>query len=78
MSAGVVGFDEALGIVQWQAAGLRGLVGEPVPLLDCPGRVLAEAVVADRDQPPFDRSTRDGFAVRASETGDGVELQVEG
>jgi molybdopterin molybdotransferase len=28
------------------------------------GRVLAEPVRADRDQPPFARSTRDGFAVR--------------
>ena len=29
--------------------------------------MLAEEVRADRDQPPFDRSTRDGFAVRAAE-----------
>ncbi len=29
------------------------------------GRVLAEDVVADRDYPPFHRSTRDGFAVRS-------------
>ena len=38
-------------------------------LLACGDRVLAEAVLADRDQPPFDRSTRDGFAVRAAEFG---------
>lgn len=31
--------------------------------------VLAEDIVADRDFPPFDRSTRDGYAVRASDTG---------
>jgi molybdopterin molybdotransferase len=31
------------------------------------GRVLAGPVVADRDYPPFDRSTRDGFAVRAAD-----------
>ena len=31
------------------------------------GRVLAEPIVADRDYPPFDRSTRDGFAVRAAD-----------
>ena len=30
-------------------------------------RVLAATVLADRDYPPFDRSTRDGFAVRAAE-----------
>jgi molybdopterin molybdotransferase len=32
------------------------------------GRVLAESVQADRDYPPFPRSARDGFAVRASDT----------
>ena len=42
------------------------------------GRVLAEAVVADRDQPPFDRSTRDGFAVRAGDAWQGPWLAVAG
>lgn len=42
-------------------------VGESLPLQQALGRVLAEAVVADRDYPPFDRSTRDGFAVRAAD-----------
>lgn len=32
------------------------------------GRVLAEDVHADRDYPPFNRSTRDGFAVRSQDT----------
>jgi molybdopterin molybdotransferase len=31
------------------------------------GRILAENVVADRDLPPFNRATRDGFAVRAAD-----------
>jgi molybdopterin molybdotransferase len=31
------------------------------------GRILAEPVHSDRDYPPFDRSTRDGFAVRAAD-----------
>jgi molybdopterin molybdotransferase len=31
------------------------------------GRVLAEAVICDRNYPPFDRSTRDGYAVRSSD-----------
>jgi molybdopterin molybdotransferase len=31
------------------------------------GRVLAQEVIADRDYPPFDRSTRDGYALRAVE-----------
>lgn len=31
------------------------------------GRILAEEVIADRNYPPFDRSTRDGFALRAAD-----------
>jgi len=40
---------------------------EILPLGSVRGRVLAEDLVADRDYPPFHRSTRDGFAVRAAE-----------
>src|SRR5262249_12888377 len=36
-------------------------------MLEAAGRVLAEPVIADRDYPPFDRSARDGFAVRAAD-----------
>jgi molybdopterin molybdotransferase len=32
------------------------------------GRILAAPVLADRDYPPFDRSTRDGFAVRSEDS----------
>ena len=31
------------------------------------GRVLAEDIAADRDYPPFNRSVRDGFAVRSED-----------
>ena len=65
-AVGVVGFDEALRIVLGHAAGLPPSATEQAPLLACDNRVLAEAVAADRDQPPFDRSTRDGFAVRSA------------
>ncbi len=40
---------------------------ELVALSECVGRVLAEDVASDRDYPPFDRSARDGFAVRAAD-----------
>jgi molybdopterin molybdotransferase len=40
---------------------------EVVPLEDCLGRVLAEDIAADRDYPPFNRSVRDGFAVRSND-----------
>jgi molybdopterin molybdotransferase len=68
-AVGVVGFDEALTIVLRHAADLAAPATERVPLLASGDRVLAEAVSADRDQPPFDRSTRDGFAVRAADFG---------
>ena len=42
--------------------------GETVQLADCLGRVLAEDVYSDVDIPDFNRSTMDGFAVRASST----------
>jgi molybdopterin molybdotransferase len=40
---------------------------ETVPLEAAAGRVLALDITADRDQPPFHRATRDGFAVRAAD-----------
>ncbi|HEV2176041.1 MAG TPA: gephyrin-like molybdotransferase Glp [Terriglobia bacterium] len=40
---------------------------ETVTLEAARGRVLAQNVPADRDYPPFHRSTRDGYAVRAAD-----------
>jgi molybdopterin molybdotransferase len=40
---------------------------ETLDLLAAVGRVLAEAILADRDFPPFDRATRDGYAVGAED-----------
>jgi molybdopterin molybdotransferase len=40
---------------------------DDVALTAATGRVLANDLVLDRDQPPFHRSTRDGFAVRAAD-----------
>jgi molybdopterin molybdotransferase len=70
-AVGVVSFDEALKVVLAQTASLATPATELVSLLASEDRVLAEAVRADRDQPPFDRSTRDGFAVRAADFGSG-------
>ena len=41
---------------------------ETVALADCLGRVTAEDVFSDVDIPDFNRSTMDGFAVKASST----------
>jgi molybdopterin molybdotransferase len=40
------------------------LPAEDCPLLHAHGRILRTAVVADRDFPPFDRVTMDGYALR--------------
>ena len=72
----IVDFEEALKLVLG-AGWKRVAEQEQVALLDARGRVLAEAIRADRDQPGFDRSTRDGFAVRAAELGAGA-LQIVG
>lgn len=65
----ILDFDEALNVVQRHSSSLQKLESETEPLLECLNRVLAEPVTADRDQPPFDRSTRDGFALRAEDAG---------
>src|SRR5271155_1216645 len=51
---------------------------ERVALPEAHGRVLARDVAADRDYPPFDRSARDGYAVRAAEACDGAALLCAG
>jgi molybdopterin molybdotransferase len=73
----VLGFAESLAEVLRQAATVAapGEV-ERVALLESTGRVLAKAVKAERDQPPFDRATRDGFALHAGDVG--TPLRVVG
>ena len=66
-AATVLDFDQALAKVLQHATGLPLPPSESLALLDCGSRVLAEPVLADRDQPPFHRSTRDGFALRAGD-----------
>lgn len=62
--------------IQWQSAADRV---EEVALLDAMGRVLAAEVVADRDQPPFNRAAMDGYAVRAADcAGESTRLRVVG
>lgn len=63
-----ISFEDALRVVreELQKAGFR-IGTESLALDQVQGRVLAEAVCADRDYPPFHRSARDGYAVRSSE-----------
>ncbi len=74
----VLEFAGALQMVLRHAGALAQAKTESVPLLESSGRVLSERLKADRDQPPFDRSTRDGFAVRAEEWSTATKLRVVG
>src|SRR5258707_11561389 len=49
-----------------------------VSVWDALGLVLAEEVKTDREYPPFDRSTRDGYAVRAKEVAPDAKLKCVG
>jgi molybdopterin molybdotransferase len=66
-SAGVLTFEQAYQTVLDYCGKLHPPHAEEVPLPGALGRVLAEPVRADRDFPPFHRSTRDGYAVRAAD-----------
>ena len=61
-------------------AGLRRIPArDKIRLENSLGRILAQEIVADRDYPPFDRATRDGFAVRAVDCREvGAKLRVIG
>lgn len=80
LSETVLRFDAAMDVVLAKAAlaASNRRASERVALLEAAGRVLAEAIAADRDQPGFDRATRDGFAVRATEISAGAKLRMVG
>lgn len=80
MRSALPSYDEAAAQVAAYAAQLlrRARVVERVELGQAVGRVLAHPLGADRDQPPFDRSTRDGYACRAVELSRHAPLSVAG
>lgn len=80
MSTALPGYEEAAALVAAQAAQWRRLRrgSERVDVGRVQGRVLAHPLLADRDQPPFTRSTRDGFACRAGEASRHLPLPVAG
>ena len=58
--------EEAIAIVAEATATVERV--ERVPLREAGGRVIAEAVAAPTDVPPFDRAAMDGYAVIAADT----------
>jgi len=55
-----------IAIAKWLEA-LLPIETQEVPWRESFGRVLAQPIVADRDNPPYDVSAMDGFAVRLSD-----------
>lgn len=77
----ILTYAEAARLVLEQASRLASATvrhSEQVPLLDALHRVLAEPILADRDLPPFHRSTRDGYAIQAAALTSGDWLPVTG
>ena len=80
-AAALISFAEACSIVSAQATAiLATFVSEAAncDLIDALDRRLAVALIADRDQPPFPRVTRDGYAVRAKDLNPETPLRVIG
>ena len=77
---GLLDYDEAAALVTSYAARLSQLrpSAENVELSKSLGRVLSQPLAADLDQPPFARSTRDGFACRAAEASRHSPLSIAG
>lgn len=59
-------------------ARISPLSSEAIPVTEADGRWLAEAIVATRDQPPFDASVMDGWAVRSADVETGAALSIVG
>jgi molybdopterin molybdotransferase len=57
-------YNEVLTLLQEQTF---TMTVDEISISDALGRVLAEDILADADQPPFDRSAMDGFACRKAD-----------
>ncbi|MGD0939773.1 MAG: gephyrin-like molybdotransferase Glp [Terracidiphilus sp.] len=83
-SSALLSYTEAASLVAAYSAKLMRRRSAALPSteraeLGCAsGRVLAQPLLADRDQPPFARSTRDGYACRAAEANAHQPLAVAG
>jgi molybdopterin molybdotransferase len=74
----VLSYEDAARTVQKQIAMLGPPSTETVALLESLNRVLSQPIIADRDQPPFARSTRDGFACRSADLSEPHPLTTVG
>lgn len=70
-----ISLDEALSLIH---KNIKSKEPERISLWESPGRTAAEAVFSQTDNPPFDRSPYDGYALKASDTAHGQPLEVIG
>lgn len=81
MSSDLPSYEQAAAVV---AENALSIAREHHPRTECvdlahaAGRILAGPLLADDDQPPFPRSTRDGYACRAAEASTHTRLPVAG
>lgn len=72
-------FEEARRKVIEQVGRMRGPhATSSMGVWDALGLVLAQEIKTDREYPPFDRATRDGYAVRSADVQPGVRLECAG
>jgi molybdopterin molybdotransferase len=75
----MLSYEQARNKVIEQVAKRRGpRATAVVSVWDALGLVLAQEVQTDREYPPFDRSTRDGYAVRSKEISPGTQVKCVG
>lgn len=70
-----ISLEDAIGIIN---SNIQSLPLEDISIYDSMGRRLAEDITAEVDNPPFDRSPYDGYAVRSEDTGRNISLKVIG
>ena len=80
LNSDVLSYGEAATLIATHVSTLARLRHpvEHVSLVRSAGRVLARALRADQDQPPFARSTRDGFACCAADASTHEPLALTG
>ncbi len=81
MSSDLPSYEQAAALVAAHArkiAKQKNPHTERIPLANAAGRILAAPIAADDDQPPFARSTRDGYACRAAQASAHKTLPIAG
>ena len=75
----MLSYEQARNKVIEEVGKRRGTrAGAIVSVWEALGLVLAQNVKTDREYPPFDRSTRDGYAVRSNDLAPGAQLKCVG